>query len=165
MGGECIPVDPIYFSWKAHQYDAPTLMIDSATQVNTQTPHYIFHRILLTLNEKQKSLKGSRVLVLGVAFKKNIADLRESPALRILTLLKESGATIAYADPMVPRLPSFGLTSIELNEKTLASFDCTVIVTDHDAFDWNHICTYSHIIMDTRHATKHVKGCEGKIVL
>jgi UDP-N-acetyl-D-glucosamine dehydrogenase len=166
IGGECIPVDPIYLAWKAKQFSAPTTMIENASAINLQTSEYVIQKISEALALNKKTLRGGNILILGVAFKKDLSDTRESPALRILRSLKERGANVSYHDYFVPKLEEDHLTSIQLCEKTLSSSDCVAILTDHSRYDWVWISQHSPVIVDTRNATKHVdQRLKKKIIL
>lgn len=154
IGGECIPVDPIYLSWRAKQFDARTVMIETASEINLLTSEYFVQKIAAALKAHQKSLNQAKILLLGVAFKKDVSDIRESPALRILDSLKKKGARVSYHDPLVPSLPTYQLDSIPLDEGTLKSYDCVVITTDHSFYDWKWVCEHSPLIIDTRNATR-----------
>jgi len=154
IGGECIPVDPIYLAWRAKQYDAPTSMIENAVEINVKTANYVVSRIADALNRSEKSLKGAKILVLGVAFKKDVGDIREAPALRIIPALQTKGALVSYNDPYVPQLDQ--LTSTPLDEELLGQYDCVVVITDHSRYDWEWICENSQLIVDTRNATHKV---------
>jgi UDP-N-acetyl-D-glucosamine dehydrogenase len=155
LGGHCIPIDPFYLTWKARQYGFHTRFIELAGEINSGMPHWVVHKIMDALNERGKALKGSRVLVLGLAYKKNVDDTRESPSVEILELLNDKGARIAYSDPYVPVFPKlrkawFDLTSVELTPENLRSYDCVVIATHHDRFDYALIQQHAQLIVDTR---------------
>ena len=164
-GGHCIPVDPHYLAWKMRTLDYDPRLIQAATRINDDMPRYVLDRTSVALNQQGKTLEGSSVMVLGVAYKPDVGDTRESPALDLLRLLKERGAGVAYHDPYVPELDIDGecLRSIALTEQTLQAADCVVIVTPHTAFDWGSIVDNSPLILDTRNATKGVDG-QGRIV-
>jgi UDP-N-acetyl-D-glucosamine dehydrogenase len=170
LGGHCIPVDPFYLAWKARQYDFPTRFIELAGEINTAMPYHVVAAVAEALNQRQQALRGARVLLLGVAYKKDVDDLRESPALKIMELLEEHGATIAYNDPHVPALPrtrkyDFSrLRSAPLTAGTLAAYDCVVIVTDHSAYDWKQIVEESRLVVDTRNATRAVRQGRTNVV-
>jgi UDP-N-acetyl-D-glucosamine dehydrogenase len=164
IGGECIPVDPIYLSWKAKEFQANTLLIDLAIDVNTKAYKYVIQKVFLSLNERLKCLKGSKIIVLGVAFKKNVTDTRESPALKIIPILKEVGATVIYHDALVPEIPFLQLKSTDLSETLLKEVDCVLIITDHDYYNWEWICENSQLIIDTRNATRSLKQYQHKII-
>ncbi len=171
LGGHCIPVDPFYLSWKAREYDFATRFIELAGEINTAMPYHIADAVAAALNERHKSLKGSRILVLGVAYKKDIDDLRESPTLKIMQLLGERGAQVDYNDPHFPRLHKMrhydyaGMQSVELSSKTLASYDCVVIGTDHSCYDYWGIVEAAQLVVDTRNATRRISRHRNKIVL
>ncbi len=142
LGGHCIPIDPFYLTWKAREYEFPTRFIELAGEINTAMPHHVVNQVAAALGQRGKTLHGSRVLVLGVAYKKDIDDVRESPALKIMELLGAQGALVAYHDPFVPRLGKmrkydFGLQSIPLTAEALRAHDCALIVTDHSAVDYD----------------------------
>jgi UDP-N-acetyl-D-glucosamine dehydrogenase len=156
LGGHCIPVDPLYLSWKLKTLNYTARFIELASEVNTSMPVHVMGKITDALNDDGKAVRGAKVVVLGVAFKRNVDDVRESPALDILTLLHEKGAEIAYHDPYVPKLRlenDMVMTNSPYSDALLADADCVVIVTDHSAFDWQHVVDHSRLIVDTRHAT------------
>lgn len=170
LGGHCIPIDPFYLSWRARQFDFHTRFIELAGEVNTSMPLHVLRRVTQALNHTGKALKNADVIVLGVAYKKNVDDTRESPALRLIELLIQEGARAAYSDPHVPSLPKsrrydFGLTSVELTPERLGSCDCVLVATDHDAYDFDFIATHAPLIVDTRNATRHVTSNRDRIVL
>lgn len=155
LGGHCIPIDPFYLTWKAKEFGLTTKFIELAGEVNAEMPAYVVGRVASALNERSKAVLGSRVLVLGIAYKKNISDVRESPAAEIIELLQAQGADVAYHDPHVPTFPSMrkyqiGLASVELTPTLLAEFDCVVIVADHDAVDYSMVSEHAQLIVDTR---------------
>jgi len=151
LGGHCIPIDPFYLTWKAREYDFYTEFIELAGKVNENMPYYCRSLISQALNHgKQRSLKGSQVLVLGVAYKPGIGDVRESPALKLIELLQAAGAEISYHDPHVPELPDFGLSSVPLEPER---FDCIAIVTDHAGIDYEALVDDGAVIVDFRNAT------------
>src|ERR1035438_3199188 len=157
LGGHCIPIDPFYLSWKAKQFDFRTRFIELAGEVNTAMPYFVIEQIASGLNQHCKSIKGSRILVLGLAYKRDIDDLRESPSLTILELLRDKGAIVAYNDPYFPtvgrgRHYQLNMTSTSLDN--LAHFDAVVIVTDHTSYDFKAIVEQSQLVVDTRNATK-----------
>src|ERR1700686_5235695 len=171
LGGHCIPVDPYYLSWKAREYDFSTRFIELAGEVNTAMPYHMVDAIGTALNDRQKSLKGSRVLVLGVAYKKDVDDLRESPTLKIMQLLIERGARVEYNDPYFPKLHKMrhydyaAMRSVPLNPQTLGSYDGVVIATDHTSYDYAAIVDGAKLVVDTRNATRRVMRHREKIVL
>jgi UDP-N-acetyl-D-glucosamine dehydrogenase len=158
LGGHCIPIDPFYLSWKAKQNGFDARFIELAGQVNGHMPHYVVAKIADALNTRRKSLNGARILVLGVAYKRDVDDVREAPALDVMKMLREKGAEVAYSDPHVPVLPGWlwggtqPLESLPLDAAVLGQFDCAVILTDHHAFDYDLIVAYSDRLVDTRNA-------------
>jgi UDP-N-acetyl-D-glucosamine dehydrogenase len=157
LGGHCIPIDPFYLSWKAKQFDFRTRFIELAGEVNTAMPYFVLDQIAAGLNNHSKSIKGSNILVLGLAYKRDIDDLRESPSLTILELLRQRGATIAYNDPYFPtvghgRHYALNMTNTPLDD--LGSYDAVVIVTDHTTYNYKEIVEQSKLVIDTRNATK-----------
>lgn len=161
LGGHCIPIDPFYLSWKAKQSGFEPRFIELAGEVNGKMPHHVVTKVMDALNEYEKSLKGSRVLVLGVAYKKDIDDLRESPALDIIKLLQNKGAKVSFSDPFIPRVALDGarpLRSVSLNPKMIGAYDCVVIITNHSAVDYRSLAQEAQLIVDTRNALKGVRG-------
>jgi UDP-N-acetyl-D-glucosamine dehydrogenase len=155
LGGHCIPIDPFYLTWKAREYGVNTRFIELAGEINHYMPHWVVEKITDALNERSKAIKGSRILVLGLAYKKNIDDTRESPAVEIMDLLQAKGARIDYSDPYVPVFPRkrdyhFDLQSVALSPTTIASYDCLVLTTDHDEFDYAELLQHAQLIVDTR---------------
>ncbi len=155
LGGHCIPIDPFYLTWKAHEYDLHTRFIELAGEVNSGMPRWVVQRVALALNERKKSVKGSKILVLGLAYKKNIDDSRESPSAELISLLTELGAELDYSDPHVPHFPAkrhykFDMSSVALTPEAIASYDCILISTDHDAFDYTMLQKNAQLIIDTR---------------
>lgn len=169
LGGHCIPIDPFYLSWKAREYNITARFIELAGEINVAMPFYVLHRVIEALNIQGKCLKNSSILILGVAYKKDIDDDRESPAYPIMKLLIERGAHVAYNDPFIPVLKptrkyDFNMKSLELTEEALGSFDAVVIVTDHSSYDYEWIVEKAKLVIDTRNATKNVKKGREKIV-
>jgi UDP-N-acetyl-D-glucosamine dehydrogenase len=151
LGGHCIPIDPFYLTWKAREYDFTTRFIELAGEVNQNMPYFCRSLISQALNHGgEKSLKGSRVLVLGVAYKADIGDMRESPALKLIDLLRNAGSEVSYHDPHVPELPAYGLSSVELDP---AAYDCVTIVTAHSSIDYARLVEDAPIVVDLRNAT------------
>lgn len=155
LGGHCIPIDPFYLTWKAKEFGVSTRFIELAGEVNTSMPQWVVGKVSDALNERQKSVKGSKILVLGVAYKKNVDDARESPSVELMELLQEKGAIISYSDTFFPNFPkmrehSFDLSSVSLTPETLKSFDCVLISTDHDTFDYKMLLEHAPLIVDTR---------------
>lgn len=160
LGGHCIPIDPTYLSWKAKAYHAETAFIDLADRVNGRMPDYVVERIGSLLNRHGKPLKDSKILLVGVAYKRDVADTRESPALDVLTLLVEKGCRVTYHDPHVPSLTHDGTAwkSVPLTAETLRDADCVVITTDHSACDWDLVVHCAPLVFDTRNATRSVRA-------
>ncbi len=158
LGGHCIPIDPFYLTWKAREYDCTTRFIELAGEINSSMPHYVVERVQLALNRKGKALKDSHILILGMAYKKDVDDQRESPSLRIIQILKERGAHVRYNDPHVPvcrghrNYPDIDMKSVGLNERVLRKADLTLLLTDHTAYDYSFIEKHSQCIVDTRNA-------------
>lgn len=155
LGGHCIPIDPFYLTWKAREYGLHTRFIELSGEINQAMPQYVVDKLVGGLNEQGKALKGSRVLVLGIAYKKNVDDMRESPSVEIMELLQARGAVVAYSDPHVPSFPQmrehhFDLSSESLTADNLASFDAVVLATDHDKFDYVLIESASRLLVDSR---------------
>ena len=171
LGGHCIPVDPYYLSWKAREFDFATRFIELAGEINTSMPYHVVDSVAAALNEQKKSLKGSKILLLGVAYKKDVDDLRESPSLKLLELLTARGAKLDYNDPYFPALHKMrhydfsAMRSVELTPASLGSYDCVLIATDHTAYDYNMIVASSKIVIDTRNATRKVTKQREKIVM
>ncbi|MEW6583022.1 MAG: nucleotide sugar dehydrogenase [Actinomycetota bacterium] len=158
LGGHCIPIDPFYLTWKAREYDLHTEFIELAGKVNSQMPAFCVGKVSRALNSRRKPLNGSRVLVLGVAYKPNVNDMRESPALKIIELLLAEGAHVSYHDPHVPELARQGLRSVPLDAATLADHDAAVIVTDHKAVDYDLVVKESPLVVDFRNIAPDVDG-------
>jgi UDP-N-acetyl-D-glucosamine dehydrogenase len=155
LGGHCIPIDPFYLTWKAREYGLNTRFIELAGEVNTAMPDWVIGKVISALNDRSQALKGARILVLGIAYKKNIDDMRESPSVVLMDKLCKKGATVAYSDPHVPVFPKirkyhFDLVSIPLTAENLASYDCVLIATNHDDFDYELIYRQARLIVDTR---------------
>jgi UDP-N-acetyl-D-glucosamine dehydrogenase len=170
LGGHCIPIDPFYLAWKAREVGVPTRFIELAGEINRGMPDYVVRRTALALNDRRKSLRESAVLILGVAYKPNIDDVRESPGIEVIEKLSRLGAKVAYNDPHVPRTPKMrrhdlGLVSVALDPESLQKYDCVIIVTNHEAYDWKMIADNAKLIVDTRNALAGVKSeCTGHIV-
>lgn len=155
LGGHCIPIDPFYLTWKAREYGLHTRFIELAGEVNSAMPRWVVDKLADALNGQGKAIKGSRVLVLGVAYKKNVDDLRESPSLELMELLQDKGATVAYSDPHIPAFPpmrkhQFDLRSVELTAESISANDCVLIATNHDLFDYALIRRHARLVIDTR---------------
>ncbi|OGM62433.1 UDP-N-acetyl-D-glucosamine dehydrogenase [Candidatus Woesebacteria bacterium RIFCSPLOWO2_01_FULL_39_23] len=161
LGGHCIPVDPFYLTWKAREYDFSTRFIELAGEINTNMPYYVVSKVMEALNSKGKSLKGSKVLVLGVAYKKDIDDMRESPSVHLIELLIKKGAVVEYNDPYVLRIPklrghNLNMKSVELKE--ISGYDCILIATNHSSYNYKWIVDNSQLVVDTRNATSRIKS-------
>lgn len=155
LGGHCIPIDPFYLTWKARAYGVHTRFIELAGDINRQMPEWVVHKTMEALNERGRAVKGAKVLILGLAYKKNVDDMRESPAVEILHILEQMGAELAYHDPYIPTFPrlrrgQFDLTSVPLTPESLAQYDCAILVTNHDAFDYEYLAQNIRLIVDTR---------------
>jgi len=155
LGGHCIPIDPFYLTWKAREYGLDTRFIELAGEVNRNMPDWVIGKLADALNQRGKPLRGSRILMLGIAYKKNVDDMRESPAVALMEILRNKGAEIAYSDPHVPVFPKmrehkFDLKSVPLAAQSLPSYDCVVLATNHDAFDYELIKRHAKLIVDTR---------------
>ncbi len=163
LGGHCIPIDPFYLSWIARKHEIPTRFIELAGEINTQMPTYVVRRLSDALNELGKPVRGSRIAILGMAYKKDVDDPRESPSFKLLELLLERGANVTYNDPYIPSLPEMRhfrlpkMKSQPLTASYLAAQDCVLVATDHSQYDWPFIVEHSLLIVDTRNATKGVK--------
>jgi UDP-N-acetyl-D-glucosamine dehydrogenase len=169
LGGHCIPIDPFYLTWKARQYEFQTRFIELAGEVNTEMPRYVIRRTMEALSDRGRSLKGARVLVLGISYKKDVDDMRESPAVRLIELLQERGALVVYHDPYVPRVPrmrqhKLDMVSVPLTDEALATADVVLVATDHTAIDYARVVERSRLVVDTRNATRHVRVGRDKIV-
>jgi UDP-N-acetyl-D-glucosamine dehydrogenase len=169
MGGHCIPIDPYYLSWKAREYDFTTRFISLAGEINVHVPYYVVAKIQDALNATGKSIKGAKILILGVAYKKDVDDARESPALAIMDLLQKKGAAILYHDPYIPVLPPFRkyhfkLKSCPLTKGLLQRIDAAVVVTDHSCIDYSWVVNHAPLMIDTRNVTKNIKQWKKKIV-
>jgi UDP-N-acetyl-D-glucosamine dehydrogenase len=155
LGGHCIPIDPFYLTWKAREYDLNTRFIELAGEVNTNMPRWVIGKVMDALNDREKSLKNSRVLVLGIAYKKDVDDMRESPSVELMELLEKKGAFVEYSDPHVPVFPkmrehSFDLSSVDPTPENIAQYDVLLIATNHSAFDYKMFQEKAQLIIDTR---------------
>ena len=155
LGGHCIPIDPFYLTWKAREYGLHTRFIELSGEVNNAMPDYVIDKLIGGLNGHKKALNGSNILVLGIAYKKNVDDMRESPSVEIMEIVRRKGGVVSYNDPHVPIFPKmrshkFGLASIELTAEKLASFDAVIVATNHDDYDYDFIKTHAKLIVDTR---------------
>jgi len=169
LGGHCIPIDPFYLTSKAREYDFPTKFIELAGEVNTAMPYYVVQRAMEALNSRKKSINGSKILLLGMAYKKDVDDDRESPSFKLLELLQEKGAEVVYNDPHIPVLKpsrkySFRLESTELTAHSLAAADCVLLATDHSDYDYRFILDHANLIVDTRNAFNGLEGSAEKVI-
>jgi UDP-N-acetyl-D-glucosamine dehydrogenase len=168
LGGHCIPIDPFYLTWKAREYDFNTKFIELAGEINTSMPYYVIEKVIHGLNQRGKSIKSSKILVLGLAYKKDIDDTRESPSLKLIELLMQQGADIDYNDPYIPqtrkmRMYDFKKSSVPVTQQTLKQYDCIVIATDHSSYNYEFIVRNSALVVDTRNATRKITN-NGNIV-
>jgi UDP-N-acetyl-D-glucosamine dehydrogenase len=169
LGGHCIPIDPFYLSWVARKHGMPTRFIELAGEINTSMPEYVVQRLIAALNQAGKPLQGSKICVLGVAYKRDVDDPRESPSFELMKLLRTGGAVISYNDPHVPTLPRMRhhdvpkLKSTPLTPQFLAQQDALLIATDHSAYDYNFLVQHAQLVLDTRNATKNVRQGREKI--
>jgi UDP-N-acetyl-D-glucosamine dehydrogenase len=170
LGGHCIPIDPFYLSWKAKEFDFSTRFIQLAGEVNSSIPYYVVERLATALNDRSKAIKGSKVLILGVAYKKDVDDVRESPALEIMELLQARGAVLSFSDPHIPRLHKMRhydfshISSSPLTQELLQSQDVVLVATDHSSVDYDFVVRNSTLVLDTRNATRNVKSGRDRIV-
>ena len=169
LGGHCIPIDPYYLTWKAREHNRVTRFIELAGEINRQMPEYVLSRITSALNDDKKAVNGSNILVIGLAYKPNIDDTRETPAAELIEIIAEAGGMVSYHDPHVPVFPSmrnykFAMESVELSKATLKAADCVVIVTNHEVIDYDLIGAHSKLIVDTRNAMASVTSTKAKIV-
>lgn len=163
LGGHCIPIDPFYLTWKAREYEISTKFIELAGEVNTFMPHYVIEKVILALNDNKKCLNGSKILILGLAYKKDVDDIRESPSLKLIELLEEHGAKVDYNDDYVKEIPElrkydYEMKSVELKPQNISGYDLVLLSTDHSNYDYGMILENSNIIIDTRNAFKNFKS-------
>jgi UDP-N-acetyl-D-glucosamine dehydrogenase len=170
LGGHCIPIDPFYLTWKAREFDQHTRFIELAGEINTAMPDYVVSRVVQALNAQKKSVNGSRILVVGLAYKPNVDDERESPSYRLLEKLDREGAAVAYYDPYVPEIRLTreharwaGVKSVGWDQVTIAGFDAVIIATAHASLNYQELADWAHCIIDTRNAMAVIKGSEGKV--
>ena len=170
LGGHCIPIDPFYLTWKAREYGQHTRFIELAGEINTRMPEHVVHRVADALNSQQKSTNGSRILILGLAYKPNVDDERQSPSYVLMDLLQERGAEVAFYDPYVPVIKPTreharfaGRKSVEWKREIIASFDLVLIATNHSCVNYQELADWAHCIVDTRNAMAPVKGTSGKV--
>jgi UDP-N-acetyl-D-glucosamine dehydrogenase len=159
LGGHCIPIDPFYLTWKAREYEFSTRFIELAGEINTYMPYYVVQKTVDSLNDKGLSIKGAKILVLGIAYKKNVDDMRESPSLKLIELFKLKGAVVDYNDPYIPEIPrlrhhNLDMKSVALTKEAIGRCDAVVIATDHADYDFAFIHEHGKLIIDTRNALK-----------
>ncbi|MBI5561942.1 MAG: nucleotide sugar dehydrogenase [Deltaproteobacteria bacterium] len=164
LGGHCIPIDPFYLTWKAREFDFSTRFIELAGEINTNMPYYVVQKVVEALNDRGKSIKGSRIMVLGAAYKKDVDDMRESPSLELMRILMDKGARVSYNDPFVPVATGhkrpFTMRSTRLTEAAVKGSDCVLIATDHSSYDYKWIVAKSRLVVDTRNATKGIRSAK-----
>ena len=169
LGGHCIPIDPFYLTWKAREFEFNTRFIELAGEINWQMPHHVVERTMQALNDQGKALKGARVLILGLAYKKNIDDLRESPSIRLIELFREKGAIVSYHDPYCPKMkemrhqPKYMLEMESVPLESAQEMDVVVIATDHDCIDYQQLVRDARLVIDTRNATRNVSFGKDKV--
>ncbi len=166
LGGHCLPIDPLYLSWKLKTLKYNTRFIELADRINSEMPYHVVEKITVALNARRQAVKGSRILVLGVAYKRDVSDARESPALEIMNLLAERGAELSYHDPYIPHLryDNWSLDSVTLTPEVLSGADCIVIVTDHTCIDWQLVVSHAQLIIDTRNVLRNVPTGRAQVV-
>jgi UDP-N-acetyl-D-glucosamine dehydrogenase len=170
LGGHCIPIDPFYLTWVARKHGMSTRFIELAGEINTAMPAHVVQRLAEALNDRGKPINGSKITLLGMAYKKDVDDPRESPGFELMDLLLEKGAAVSYNDPHIPSLPTMRryphlrMTSKELSAPFLAAQDALLIVTDHSAYDWQWIVAHAPLVLDSRNATKHVREHRDRII-
>lgn len=169
LGGHCIPIDPFYLSWKAREYDIPARFIELSGEINASMPQYVVTRLMEALNRQGRSMNGSRVLVLGAAYKKDVDDIRESPTIRLIELLKERGAHVDYNDPYIPSIKpgrhhALEMMSVEITDEALQGYDCVLIATAHSCYDPAFIVEHARLVVDTRNMTGKVTANRHKII-
>lgn len=169
LGGHCIPIDPFYLTWKAREINLPTRFIELAGEINVQMPSWVVNKVALALNDRGKAVKGSKILVLGLAYKPDVDDVRESPSFELIEHLEKLGAQVDYHDPLVPRTHkmrhhNLQMESIQLTPAALKEYDCVLISTNHSSYDWQQIADNATLVVDTRNALANVKGNRQNVV-
>jgi UDP-N-acetyl-D-glucosamine dehydrogenase len=169
LGGHCIPIDPFYLTWKAREINLPTRFIELAGEINVQMPEWVVRKVALALNDRGKAVKGSKILVLGLAYKPDVDDVRESPSFELIEHLEKLGAQVDYHDPLVPRTHkmrhhNLQMESIQLTPAALKGYDCVLISTHHSSYDWQQVADNATLVVDTRNALANVKGNRQNIV-
>jgi UDP-N-acetyl-D-glucosamine dehydrogenase len=170
LGGHCIPIDPLYLTWKAREAGLSTRFIELSGEINRAMPAYVVNKTVLALNSRCKSVNGSRILVIGLAYKPDVDDVRESPSIELIERLEALGANVDYNDPHIPathkmRRHDLGMTSVPITAQSLAGYDCVLIATHHSAYDWQFIADHAQLIVDTRNALRNTTGDRSKIVM
>jgi len=170
LGGHCIPIDPLYLTWKAREAGLSTRFIELSGEINRAMPAYVVNKTVLALNSRCKSVNGSRILVIGLAYKPDVDDVRESPSIELIERLEALGANVDYNDPHIPathkmRRHDLGMTSVPITAQSLAGYDCVLIATHHSAYDWQFIADHAQLIVDTRNALRNITGDRSKIVM
>jgi len=167
VGGHCIPLDPYYLAWKSKEYDLHTRFIELAGEINEGMPYYVVAKLQKVLNKHGKCLNGAKVLVLGVTYKADVEDPRETPALKVMELLQREGANLSYADPFVPNvtIEEHSYQAVTLTKERVQQSDCVLLLTAHSAFDYDMVASNAPVVFDTRNGTKKVKGSKDRIVL
>jgi UDP-N-acetyl-D-glucosamine dehydrogenase len=170
LGGHCIPIDPFYLTWKAREFGQNTRFIELAGEINTSMPNYVVNRVAEALNSKKKAVNGSRILLMGLAYKANVDDMRESPTYVLMDLLKKRGAEVAYYDPHIPVIPPTrehaewtGMKSVAWNRESIHAYDAVLISTAHEAFNYKELADWSECIIDTRNSMRGIAGSETKV--
>lgn len=169
LGGHCIPIDPFYLTWKAREYEFPTRFIELAGEINTSMPYYVVNKTMEALNKRGKTINGAKILILGLAYKRDVDDVRESPSLKLIEILQEKGAKVDYNDPYVPTPPKMrkyklDKSSVPLTNGNLSKYDCVIVATDHSVYDPKFIADNSQLIIDTRNLIRNLTNHSGKVV-
>lgn len=169
LGGHCIPIDPFYLTWKAREYDFPTRFIELAGEINTHMPYFVVDKTIEALNKRRVCIKDAKILILGLAYKKDVDDARESPSFKLFELFEKKGAIVDYNDPYIPKMPKtrrfkFSKVSVELTPENLAKYDCVVIATNHSQYDPSFIVEHSNFVVDTRGLIKEINRYQGKVI-
>jgi UDP-N-acetyl-D-glucosamine dehydrogenase len=167
VGGHCIPLDPFYLAWKAREYDFHVRFIELAGEINHGMPYYVREKVVRSLNAAGRAVNGADILILGIAYKKDIEDWRESPAIKVMELLHKDGAKIDYHDPYVPKFSEHGMQwhSLPLSKERIERADCVLILTNHSNVDYERVVEHAKLVVDTRNATKNVRANREKVVL
>jgi len=169
LGGHCIPIDPFYLTWKAREFEFQTRFIELAGEINAAMPRYVVQRTMEALSDRGRALRGARVLVLGISYKRDVDDMRESPSVRIIELLQERGAEVVYHDPYVPRVPHMrqhrlDMVSVPLTDEALEGADVVLVATDHSTIDYARVVERARLVVDTRNACKGIRAGRDRII-